>query len=90
MKTIYRIIILVLILQSCSSSNKEKEKLIGNWSVINGLNEFEFYQDSLIVNEWGMSYINLWDIDSSKLYLETIKGLDSFGIKTKEFDYRLS
>ncbi|UKM63462.2 hypothetical protein GSB9_00004 [Flavobacteriaceae bacterium GSB9] len=24
------------------------------------------------------------------MYLETIKGLDSFGIKTKEFDYRLS
>ncbi|WP_379978847.1 hypothetical protein [Dokdonia ponticola] len=90
MKTIYKIIILVLILQSCSSSHKEKDKLIGNWSVVNGLNEFEFYQDSLIVSEWGMSYINQWDIDSSKLYLETIKGLDSFGIKTKEFDFRLS
>ena len=76
-------------LTSCSS-NSEKDKLIGNWSVPNGLNEFEFYKDSLIVNEWGMSYINDWDIDQSKLYLEPIKGLDSFALKTKSFDYRLS
>ena len=89
MKTIFRIIILVSILHSCSS-NPEKEKLIGNWSVVNGMNEFEFYKDSLIVNEFGMSYINEWNIDESKLYLGTIKGLDSFGIKTKEFDYTLS
>ena len=89
MKTIFRIIILVSILHSCSS-NPEKDKLIGNWSVVNGMNEFEFYKDSLVVNEFGMSYINEWSIDESKLYLETIKGLDSFGIKTKEFDYKLS
>ncbi len=54
------------------------------------MNEFEFYKDSLIVNEFGMSYINEWNVDESKLYLETIKGLDSFGIKTKEFDYKTS
>lgn len=57
---------------------------------MNGVNEFEFYQDSLIVYEWGMSYINEWDVDESKLYLEMVEGLDSFGIKTKSFDYRLS
>ena len=89
MKTIFRIIILVSILHSCSS-NPEKDKLIGNWSVVNGMNEFEFYKDSLIVNEFGMSYINEWNVDESKLYLETIKGLDSFGIKTKELDYKMS
>ncbi|WP_159023746.1 hypothetical protein [Formosa sp. L2A11] len=89
MKPFYRILILIIIFSSCSS-NSEKEKLIGNWSVPNGLNEFEFYKDSLIVKEWGMNYINEWDIDQSKLYLEPIKGLDSFAIKTKSFDYRLS
>jgi len=89
MKTIFRTLILVSILQSCSS-NSDKNKLIGDWSVINGWSEFEFYQDSLIVHEWGMTYINKWNIDESRLYLSTIKGLDSFGIKTKEFEYRLS
>ncbi|MDA9070985.1 hypothetical protein N9K09_02500 [Flavobacteriaceae bacterium] len=89
MKHIYTILILVIIFQSCTS-NSEKDKLIGNWSVPNGLNEFEFYKDSLIVNEWGMNYINEWDIDQSKLYLKPIKGLDSFALKTNQFDYRLS
>jgi len=89
MKIIFRIIFLVSILQSCSSIS-EKDKLIGNWSIVNGLNEFEFYRDSLIVNELGMSYINEWNIDESKLYLEPIKGLDSFAIKTKSFDYKIS
>lgn len=90
MKNIFRIIILVSILQSCSFSNKEKDKLIGNWSVVYGPCEFEFYKDSLILNEMGMSYINSWNADGSKLHLGTIKGLDSFGIKEPVFDYRLS
>jgi len=89
MKPIYTTLILTLFLYSCSS-NPEKDKLLGNWSIPNGLNEFEFYKDSLILSELGMSYINEWDIDQSKLYLEPIKGLDSFAIKTKTFDYRLS
>ncbi|GEQ85090.1 hypothetical protein ULMS_05980 [Patiriisocius marinistellae] len=89
MKPINIILILAITFQSCTSSS-EKDKLIGNWSVPNALNEFEFYKDSLIVNEWGMSYINKWNIDQSKLYLKPIKGLDSFAIKTNQFDYRLS
>ena len=89
MKPIYIISILSLLLYSCSS-NPEKDKLIGNWSVPNGLNEFEFYKDSLIVSSYGMNYINKWNIDQSKIYLEPIKGLDSFAIKTKSFDYKLS
>ncbi len=28
----------------------------------------------------GLSYINKWNADDSKLYLEIIKGLDSFGL----------
>ena len=90
MKDIFRIIILVSILQSCSNSNGEKDRLIGNWSIINGHSEFEFYKDSLILNEMGMSYLNSWNIDGSKLYIDAIKGLDSFGIKESVFDYRLS
>lgn len=89
MKPIYIAFILALFLYACSS-NPEKEKLIGHWSIPNGLNEFEFYKDSLIVYEWGMNYINEWDLDQSKLYLEPIKGLDSFAIKIKSFDYKLS
>jgi hypothetical protein len=89
MKHIYKILILTLVLCSCSS-NSEKDKLIGNWSIPNGMNEFEFYKDSLIVNSMGMNFINDWDIDTSKLYLEPIKGLDSFALKAKSFDYRLS
>lgn len=89
-KTIFRIIILVSILQSCSTKNKEKEKFIGNWSTVNGNSEFEFYRDSLILNEMGMSYINSWNVDGSKLHLNIIKGLDSFGIKEPVFDYKLS
>ena len=89
-KYILRILILILSLQSCTPSNDEKDKLIGNWSVIDGNSEFEFYKDSLIVNEFGINYINSWNADGSKIFLKPIKGLDSFGIKEPVFDYRLS
>ena len=90
MKHILTILFIVIIFQSCKT-NTDKEKLIGNWSIPNGLVELEFYKDSLIVTESGYyKYINEWSIDKSKLYLETVKGLDSFGLKTKLFDYKLS
>lgn len=89
MENLIRIIFLISILQSCSS-DINKEKLIGNWSAISGPSEFEFYKDSLIVNEMGISYINDWHFDQYKLYLKPIKGLDSFGIKNTTFDYRIS
>jgi hypothetical protein len=90
MKTIYSILILTLFVFSCTS-NPEKDKLIGNWSVPNGLIEFEFYKDSLIYIEGGYyRYINEWNVENSKLHLEPIKGLDSFAIKIKSFDYKIS
>ncbi len=90
MKPILTFLFLVIIFQSCST-NTENERLIGNWSIPNGLVELEFYKDSLIVTEARYyKYINEWNIDESKLYLEPIKELDSFGLKTKLFDYKIS
>lgn len=87
MKTTYKIVLIILIFQNCSAPNY-KDKLIGNWSVIFGNLEFEFYSDSLVANDVGLRYINTWTIDNSKIYLDTIEG--RLGIEYPVFDYKLS
>ncbi|WP_346882778.1 hypothetical protein [uncultured Algibacter sp.] len=91
MKTIFRIIVLVSIIQSCSFSNKEKDKLIGNWSTVNGNScplEYQFCQDSIRFSEMCYSHVNSWYINDSKIYHTNIK--DSFANRNYVFDYKIS
>lgn len=73
-------------------SNLRKDKLIGNWStVLNGdKHQLTFYQDSLVLNEFGYTYKGKWSIDSSRIFIEPIKGFEqnAFGITT--FDYKIN
>ena len=75
MKNLIVALILVLVLQNCSS-NSIKDEFLGNWSSTNYSNivDFQFFKDSLVIHQWGNSTLNLWDRDDSKIYITQLKG----------------
>lgn len=72
MNSIFRFLLILLFIQSCTS-NSNKTEFIGNWSLIHGANEYEFYEDSIVVRAFGNHYVNSWSIDGSKLHMKVIK-----------------
>ncbi|NHN27189.1 hypothetical protein FIA58_016015 [Flavobacterium jejuense] len=68
------VLITCLLIFGCSSI-QQKDKLFGNWSSINSSNEIdlEFYDDSLIIEQWGVRNNFRWDIDNSYIYFDSLK-----------------
>ncbi len=89
MRIICRVMMVALGFLSCSADRAE-ERLIGNWSYLGFQSEFEFYQDSLIFNEWGVKYINEWSVQGSDLYLNPLKGMENKALKRQKLEFRLS
>ncbi|WP_298894749.1 hypothetical protein [uncultured Psychroserpens sp.] len=90
MRFLFRLIIFCFLFQSCNS-NEYKDKLIGNWSLIHGSNEYEFYKDSMVVRSFGQHYTNSWSVENDILHFKVIKQHFS-DIDNKEFYlfYKLS
>ncbi|WCO03599.1 hypothetical protein [Psychroserpens ponticola] len=91
MKKSIKFLLLILLILSCST-NSEKEQFIGNWSTGGFWNpiEFQFFKDSLIVDEMGLNYLNNWEFDSRKLYVTKLIGNGPEIEEEIIFDYKLS
>lgn len=87
MRYIFALITYLLIF-GCSSI-QQKEKLIGNWSSINSSNEInlEFYDDSLIIEQWNVRNSFKWDIDDSFIYFDSLRAEKNE--KGKNYNYKL-
>lgn len=87
MRYIFALITYLLIF-GCSSI-QQKEKLIGNWSSINSSNEInlEFYDDSLIIEQWNVRNNFKWDIDDSFIYFDSLRAEKNE--KKKNYNYKL-
>ncbi|MFD2907964.1 hypothetical protein ACFSX9_04375 [Flavobacterium ardleyense] len=77
-----------LVIFGCSSIQK-KENLIGNWSSINSSNEInlEFYNDSLIIDQWSVRNNFRWYVDDSYVYFDSSKVENNE--KGKRYNYKL-
>ncbi|WP_045968665.1 hypothetical protein [Flavobacterium sp. 316] len=76
-KTNYKmryICVLFLLMFGCSST-QQKRKLIGNWSSINSSNliNIEFFNDSLVIEQWGDTNSFKWYNDESNIYYSSLK-----------------
>lgn len=68
------VLILFLLMSGCSST-QQKRKLLGNWSSINSSNliNIEFFNDSLVIEQWGDRNSFKWYNDESTIYLHSLK-----------------
>jgi len=80
MKKILTILILLLVISSCTRNTFEKE-LIGKWNnfPVGGRSDITFYKDSIVSFDYSnQSRIGTWKADSNKIYIhfpKKIKGL---------------
>ena len=77
MKNAIGILILVLIIQSCSK-NKINSDLIGHWKSTKSANivELFFFKDSLIYSAWEKTTKFSWRNDSTKIYYTQLTNID--------------
>jgi hypothetical protein len=89
-KLLYIFIFLQFI--SCSS-DKYKSQLLGSWYFYNkpekakDLNEFNFYRDSVVINDFMGKTIAKWKVTENQIYLYDMKGFHSSTELT--YDYKL-
>ncbi len=91
---INNIILISITIFSCQnySNDVQKDVLLGNWSTVlsGNQNQLTFYKDSIIFNEFGLSYIGKWEIDSTRIYLNPIKDSKKIPLKSMVLDYQLN
>ena len=91
MKYIIQTLLVISILQSCSKKDINTD-LLGNWSSTKSANilDLQFFEDSLISDNWERKTKFSWKSDSSKIYYTQLTNVDPELETDFIFEYKLN